>query len=290
MVAEKVDQPIGLASPGPKMDVGNEQAPDPDDVPRQGAGRVRVLRRPIAVAALAKKGHRRGFRQARDDLRHVAVGAPPEDRAMPIDADGKNKQRELGATMPAVGRRDAELKAGEQGQHRGQEVLERMGAGRSGAQARSLTSFQGDLTCQFLTSEHFLLQTEDLEATKDWYIKVLGFRVGPSPDFKFPVYWLYLGDRDVLHITAGGKNMSENRKKYVGQQSEAVAGTGVVDHIGFRTTGLARDDRESDKNTVSSRSARSTTMGFITSLFDPNGVKIELNFANAEAKGRKPEL
>ena len=25
-------------------------------------------------------------------------------------------------------------------------------------------------------------------------------------------------------------------------------------------------------------------------LFDPNGVKIELNFANAEAKGRTPQL
>ena len=86
--------------------------------------------------------------------------------------------------------------------------------------------------------EHFLLQTEDIEATKDWYVKVLGFRVGPSPDFKFPVYWLYLGDRDVLHITTGGKNVSENRKKYVGQQSEAATGTGVIDHIGFRTTGL----------------------------------------------------
>jgi catechol 2,3-dioxygenase-like lactoylglutathione lyase family enzyme len=86
--------------------------------------------------------------------------------------------------------------------------------------------------------EHFLLQTEDIEATKDWYVKVLGFRVGPSPDFKFPVYWLYLGDRDVLHITTGGKNVSENRKRYVGQQSDAATGTGVIDHIGFRTTGL----------------------------------------------------
>ena len=86
--------------------------------------------------------------------------------------------------------------------------------------------------------EHFLLQTEDIEATKDWYVKVLGFRVGPAPDFKFPVYWLYLGDRDVLHITTGGKNVSENRKKYVGQESDVVTGTGVIDHIGFRTTGL----------------------------------------------------
>ena len=76
--------------------------------------------------------------------------------------------------------------------------------------------------------EHFLLQTEDIEATKDWYVNVLGFRVGPSPDFKFPVYWLYLGDRDVLHITTGGKNVSENRKKYVGQQSDVATGTGVI--------------------------------------------------------------
>ena len=76
--------------------------------------------------------------------------------------------------------------------------------------------------------EHFLLQTEDIEATKDWYVKILGFRVGPAPDFKFPVYWLYLADRDVLHITTGGKNVSDNRKKYVGQQSEAATGTGVI--------------------------------------------------------------
>src|SRR5258708_40063955 len=52
--------------------------------------------------------------------------------------------------------------------------------------------------------QHFLIQTEDLEKTKDWYVDVLGMRVGPHPDFKFPVYWLYLGDDDVLHITHWG--------------------------------------------------------------------------------------
>ncbi len=98
--------------------------------------------------------------------------------------------------------------------------------------------------------EHFLLQTEDIEATKDWYVKILGFRVGPAPDFKFPVYWLYLGDRDVLHITTGGKNVSENRKKYVGQQSEASAGTGVIDHVGFRTTGLHEMIEHLTKNKI----------------------------------------
>ena len=138
--------------------------------------------------------------------------------------------------------------------------------------------------------EHFLLQTEDIEATKDWYVKILGFRVGPAPDFKFPVYWLYLGDRDVLHITTGGKNVSENRKKYVGQQSEASAGTGVIDHVGFRTTGLHEMIEHLTKNKISFTERQVTTRGFISFSCSTNGVKIELNFANAEAKGRTPQL
>jgi catechol 2,3-dioxygenase-like lactoylglutathione lyase family enzyme len=139
--------------------------------------------------------------------------------------------------------------------------------------------------------EHFLLQTEDIEATKDWYVKVLGFRVGPAPDFKFPVYWLYLGDRDVLHITTGGKNVSENRKKYVGQQSEASTGTGVIDHIGFRTTGLHEMIEHLTKHKISFTERQVNDQGLDQLfLFDPNGLKIELNFANAEAKGRTPQL
>jgi catechol 2,3-dioxygenase-like lactoylglutathione lyase family enzyme len=36
--------------------------------------------------------------------------------------------------------------------------------------------------------EHFLIQTADIEATRDWYVKVLGLREGYRPDFKFPVF------------------------------------------------------------------------------------------------------
>jgi catechol 2,3-dioxygenase-like lactoylglutathione lyase family enzyme len=139
--------------------------------------------------------------------------------------------------------------------------------------------------------EHFLLQTEDIEATKDWYVKVLGFRVGPSPDFKFPVYWLYLGDRDVLHITTGGKNVSENRKKYVGQQSEASSGTGVIDHVAFRATGLGEMIDNLKASGIDFKERQVNDQGlYQLFLFDPNGVKVELNFSNAEVQGRKPQL
>jgi len=87
--------------------------------------------------------------------------------------------------------------------------------------------------------EHYLIQAEDLEATRDWYVRVLGMRSGAHPDFGFPVYWLYLGERDVLHLTQGGAGTSEKRKQYLGQESEATRGSGVIDHVAFRATGLA---------------------------------------------------
>ena len=139
--------------------------------------------------------------------------------------------------------------------------------------------------------EHFLLQTADMEKTREWYVSVLGMRVGPNPDFKFPVFWLYLGDKDVVHVTEGGKGVSENRKKYVGQQSDAVSGTGVVDHIAFRATGL-RDMLAHLKSLgVDFKQRQVDDQGlYQLFMFDPNGIKIELNYANYEAHGLQAEL
>ena len=64
--------------------------------------------------------------------------------------------------------------------------------------------------------EHILVQTADIERTRDWYVRVLGMTAGHTPDFKFPVCWLYIGERDVIHITEGGANTTANRKAYLG--------------------------------------------------------------------------
>ncbi len=139
--------------------------------------------------------------------------------------------------------------------------------------------------------EHFLIQTTDIEATRDWYVNVLGFREGPHPDFKFPVVWLYLGDRDVVHLTQGGKNVSENRKAYLGQQSEATHGSGVVDHLAFRCTGLREIMKNLQQHKIEFRRRMVNDQGlFQLFMLDPNGVKIELNFSNVEAQGIAPEL
>ncbi len=139
--------------------------------------------------------------------------------------------------------------------------------------------------------EHFLIQTADLKATRDWYVEVLGFREGPHPDFKFPVVWLYLGDKDVVHLTEGGKNVSANRKAYLGQQSEATQGSGVIDHMAFRSTGLREMMEHLRSRKVEFHQRMVSDQGlFQLFLFDPNGVKVELNFSNLEAQGIAPEL
>jgi len=141
--------------------------------------------------------------------------------------------------------------------------------------------------------EHFLIQTADLAGTRDWYVRVLGMRDGWHPDFKFPVVWLYIGERDVLHLTEGGAQTSENRKKYLGQQSTATHGSGVVDHVAFRCTGLSQMMQHLEAEGVAFTQRMVSDQGlYQLFLIDPNGVKVELNFANSEAteQGIRPEV
>jgi len=139
--------------------------------------------------------------------------------------------------------------------------------------------------------EHYLVQTDDIERTRDWYVRVLGMRQGPNPDFKFPVIWLYLGERDVVHVTQGGVSVSDNRKRYVGQQSDDTRGSGAIDHIAFRCSGLHEMLARLKALAVPFRERQVDDQGlYQLFLMDPNEIKIELNFPAAEAAGRVPEL
>ena len=47
---------------------------------------------------------------------------------------------------------------------------------------------------------HFLIRANDLERTKEFYCKVLGFEVMPRPDFPFPGYWLGVNGKIQVHM------------------------------------------------------------------------------------------
>ncbi len=139
--------------------------------------------------------------------------------------------------------------------------------------------------------QHVLIQTRDITSTVAWYVDVLGMREGPHPDFKFPVAWLYIGDEDVLHITEGGAGVTENRMRYLGQQSTETQGSGVIDHIAFRATGLRQMLEALRTKGIAFTKRQVDGQGlFQLFLIDPNGVKVELNFDSSEASGVAPDL
>ena len=71
---------------------------------------------------------------------------------------------------------------------------------------------------------------------------------------------------------------------YLGQQSDATSGTGVVDHIAFRATGLRKTMSRLAELEVEFSQRQVSDQGlYQLFLFDPNGIKIELNFDAAEA-------
>jgi len=140
--------------------------------------------------------------------------------------------------------------------------------------------------------EHFLIASDDIDATRDWYARVLGMRSGPHPDFGFPVHWMYLGEVDVVHIGPSARKAGEIQKKYLGRTSQdSGAGTGAIDHIAFRATGLRAMLVQLKKEGIAFTQRRANGQAlFQVFFYDPNGIKIELNYDAAEAEGVSPDL
>ncbi len=130
--------------------------------------------------------------------------------------------------------------------------------------------------------EHYLVLAKDLDATRKFYVDVLGMIDGERPPFDFAGHWLYLGDQACVHVAQAGKNPGQRR--YLGE-SAAASGTGSIDHIAFRATGLAEMINRLDSLGIEARRRTVPDQG-LKQLFirDPNGVTIELNYPASEAE------
>jgi catechol 2,3-dioxygenase-like lactoylglutathione lyase family enzyme len=129
-----------------------------------------------------------------------------------------------------------------------------------------------------LKMEHYLVMTDDIEKTKDFYRDVIGLTVGFRADLGFPGYWLYLGDTPVIHI-AEWESYTVHSNKLGIPVTTRSASTGAFDHIAFNGTGaqemMARLDALKIPYGRNDVAVASLIQLF---LFDPNGIKIELNY------------
>ena len=137
-----------------------------------------------------------------------------------------------------------------------------------------------------ISFDHYLLFTKDLEKTVDWYSKVLDIKPGPTPDFDVPVHWLYLGDHPIIH--AAERSPDNKIESYIGKVDyQQETGSGLIDHIAFNSTGLIKMLAKLDSLGVDYTERRvDTNSRYQIFFFDPNGVKIELDFQASEAGNR----
>jgi len=140
--------------------------------------------------------------------------------------------------------------------------------------------------------EHYLVAADNMERTRDWYRDVLGMQEGWHPDFGFPVYWMYLDGKDVVHIGQSGKHAGDNQRTYLGRLAQdAGAGTGAIDHIAFRAKGLEQTMTHLRERKIAFNERRANGQAlYQLFMYDPNGIKVELNFDAAEAEGLEPEI
>ena len=119
--------------------------------------------------------------------------------------------------------------------------------------------------------DHFLVLTDDIDATRDFWCGALGLEVGERPPLEFAGYWLYGGGVPCVHIAERSAYIAHSRRVGI------PAATGPVEHVAFDG-----DDREA----VAERLRRSRVPavenevpGVMRQYFvhDPNGVKIEIN-------------
>jgi catechol 2,3-dioxygenase-like lactoylglutathione lyase family enzyme len=129
---------------------------------------------------------------------------------------------------------------------------------------------------------HYFVRCKDLERSKDWYCKVLGFEQMPRPPFPFKGYWLGVNGKIQVHM--GEHGIPNSELYYLGTpKNAALDNSGVVDHIAF----LAEKPDEFRKRFTDMRlehRARTLPEFDLYQMFlkDPDGLMIELNFFGVE--------
>jgi catechol 2,3-dioxygenase-like lactoylglutathione lyase family enzyme len=115
------------------------------------------------------------------------------------------------------------------------------------------------------TLDHYTINTADVDASVSFYVEVLGLRLGERPPFTFPGAWLYCGESPVVHL--------------VGGDHHEIAGTGSIDHVAFRASGIADYTARLEERGIRFRQREVPGMPLQqVFLEDPDGVTIELNF------------
>lgn len=129
--------------------------------------------------------------------------------------------------------------------------------------------------------EHVTIRCARRQATRDFYVELIGLAEGPRPNFPFRGHWLYLGNTPVVHLVEA----LDHPGAWTGADTMALGGslpgrdTGAFDHVAFRGDDF---DAMRGKLVESGITFRERVVPGrpLKQLFipDPEGIMVELNF------------
>jgi catechol-2,3-dioxygenase len=114
-----------------------------------------------------------------------------------------------------------------------------------------------------------------LDELRDFYCDVVGLRVGERPPFRRFGYWLYAGDRPVLHLSLTDDG-----------EDRSGAAVNTFAHAAFNCTGRAEFEARLKRLGIPYRTAQVPLLDLAQLFFhDPAGNGVELQFDASEPAG-----
>jgi catechol 2,3-dioxygenase-like lactoylglutathione lyase family enzyme len=115
---------------------------------------------------------------------------------------------------------------------------------------------------------HFTVLTTNLKSSVEFYTRVLGLSEGSRPGLSFPGAWLYCDGAPIVHLIA---------------TDTAASSLGVLDHMAFSARDLAGFQQRLKLMGIPFCRRKQIDSGIWQLFFrDPDGAKIELDFAPSE--------
>jgi catechol 2,3-dioxygenase-like lactoylglutathione lyase family enzyme len=133
---------------------------------------------------------------------------------------------------------------------------------------------------------HVAIKTLDLDATKTFWLDVLGLTEIARPNFGYPGAWFGVptpGGLGIIHIYAGGPALS-------GPDSEK-SGTAAIDHVSLTAIGYHEFIARFREHGADWREflVPGTTLWQLF-VYDPSGVQLELTFDGRVEEGEGPDM
>jgi len=114
--------------------------------------------------------------------------------------------------------------------------------------------------------------TELLEKVRDFYVEVLGLKVGERPGFRRKGFWLYAGEEPIIHLTVDDREEA---------RADVESANGFLDHIAFTCRGLPGLIERLKRLNIPYRMAEVASLGQVQVFVrDPASVRVELNFVD----------